>query len=153
MRFERLLAIALILSAGSALAGTIPAADLSITKSASPNPVAAGADLIYTITVSNPAGPNAALSVTLTDTIREHDVRLIHADTGRPSCWRRLDVSDNRLLRGRRDGDLLLTVHIPSSSGPGGFSNTASVTPPARRLVPANNASAGAEVFVRDCGW
>src|SRR5216117_2979445 len=41
-------------------------ADLSITKTDSPDPVAPGGTLTYTITVSN-AGPNAAVSVTMND--------------------------------------------------------------------------------------
>src|SRR5206468_2473233 len=41
-------------------------ADLSITKTDSPDPVAPGATLTYTITVSN-AGPNVATSVTMND--------------------------------------------------------------------------------------
>jgi uncharacterized repeat protein (TIGR01451 family) len=43
-----------------------PRADLSITKSSSPNPVEAGADLTYTIVVSN-AGPSSATSVAVDD--------------------------------------------------------------------------------------
>lgn len=41
-------------------------ADLSVTKSDSPDPVTAGTDLTYTITVAN-AGPNAAQNVAVTD--------------------------------------------------------------------------------------
>ena len=43
-------------------------ADLSVTKTDSPDPVSAGANLNYTITVAN-GGPNAAQSVSLTDTL------------------------------------------------------------------------------------
>jgi uncharacterized repeat protein (TIGR01451 family)/CSLREA domain-containing protein len=43
-------------------------ADLSVTKSDDPDPVMAGSDLTYTITVTN-NGPNAATIVTLTDTL------------------------------------------------------------------------------------
>src|SRR5438445_607440 len=41
-------------------------ADLSITKSDSPDPVAPGGTLTYTITIGN-AGPNAAVNVTMSD--------------------------------------------------------------------------------------
>ncbi len=44
-------------------------ANLSITKTDSPDPVIAGENLTYTITVSNPSGPSDALSVTVTDTL------------------------------------------------------------------------------------
>ncbi|MCY6958952.1 DUF7507 domain-containing protein [Clostridium brassicae] len=43
-------------------------ADLSITKTVNPNPVVAGEEATYTITVTN-AGPSDALDVTLTDVI------------------------------------------------------------------------------------
>jgi uncharacterized repeat protein (TIGR01451 family) len=43
-----------------------PAADLSVTKTDSPDPVKAGQNLTYTITVRN-NGPDAATGVTLTD--------------------------------------------------------------------------------------
>ncbi|HYR94397.1 MAG TPA: DUF11 domain-containing protein [Methylomirabilota bacterium] len=46
----------------------LPQADLSITKSGSPDPVAPGANLTYLIEVAN-AGPDAATAVTVTDTI------------------------------------------------------------------------------------
>jgi uncharacterized repeat protein (TIGR01451 family) len=45
-----------------------PAADLSITKTRSPNPVVAGTNLTYTITASN-AGPSPATNVVVTDTL------------------------------------------------------------------------------------
>lgn len=50
---------------------TIPAverADLSLAKTADPNPVILGQDLMYTLTVSN-EGPSAATGVVLTDTL------------------------------------------------------------------------------------
>jgi uncharacterized repeat protein (TIGR01451 family) len=46
----------------------IVSADLSITKSDTPDPVAAGSNITYTINVANP-GPSNAASVTLSDTI------------------------------------------------------------------------------------
>src|SRR2546423_146267 len=45
-----------------------PQADLSITKTDSPDPVAPGTNLTYTIQVAN-AGPDAAMAVSLMDTI------------------------------------------------------------------------------------
>jgi uncharacterized repeat protein (TIGR01451 family) len=44
-------------------------ADLKITKSDSPDPVLAGQELSYTITVSNTAGPSDAQNVVITDTL------------------------------------------------------------------------------------
>ena len=54
--------------AAASVTASNPTADLSVTQAASPNPVQAGANLTYTLTVSN-AGPRAASSVTVTDTL------------------------------------------------------------------------------------
>lgn len=48
--------------------GIAPVADLSITKTDSPDPVTVGNNLTYTITIAN-NGPNTATGVTLTDTL------------------------------------------------------------------------------------
>ena len=45
-----------------------PSADLSILKTASPNPATAGGQIVYTLLVSN-AGPSPAENVSLTDTL------------------------------------------------------------------------------------
>jgi uncharacterized repeat protein (TIGR01451 family) len=47
---------------------TPPSADLSVTKTDSPDPVAIGNDITYTITVTN-AGPNTATNAVLSDTV------------------------------------------------------------------------------------
>ncbi len=56
----------LLLPAVPALA--LPAADLSVTKVDSPDPVVAGSNITYTIMVAN-AGPDTATSETLTDAL------------------------------------------------------------------------------------
>lgn len=53
---------------GVATTAVATSADLSVTKVDNPDPVAAGTDLTYTITVTN-AGPNNAANVLLTDTL------------------------------------------------------------------------------------
>ena len=55
-------------TSASASTQVVVSADLSIAKSDSPDPVAAGGNITYTITVTNP-GPSDAASVTLSDTI------------------------------------------------------------------------------------
>ena len=45
-----------------------PSSNLSVTKSGAPNPVPAGSDLVYTITVTN-SGPDPATTVTLVDNL------------------------------------------------------------------------------------
>jgi uncharacterized repeat protein (TIGR01451 family) len=55
-------------NASTACVGVIAVADLSVTKSDSPDPVPAGTSLTYTITVTN-GGPSTATGVTVTDTL------------------------------------------------------------------------------------
>jgi uncharacterized repeat protein (TIGR01451 family) len=61
-----------------------PAADLVLTNTAAPNPVAQGQDLNYTLTVTN-LGPSTATSVTITDALPA-DVALVSAATTQGSC-------------------------------------------------------------------
>lgn len=53
---------------GSATVDVTTSADLSLTKTASPDPAVAGSPLTYTLTVSN-AGPSAARGVVVTDSL------------------------------------------------------------------------------------
>ena len=63
------LAVGLTVGGGqSAVASIAPQADLSITKTASPDPAAPGTNLTYVIQVAN-AGPDAAIAATVTDVI------------------------------------------------------------------------------------
>ena len=78
-----LLAVGLLVPA-SAHAAT---ADLSLTKSDSPDPVAEGAELTYTITVSN-IGPETASSVTVTDDLPSQ-TEFVSATTTKGSCDRK----------------------------------------------------------------
>lgn len=58
-----------LLAAGPVAAGIpVPTADLSVTKSGTPNPVQPGGTITYTITVQN-AGPGDAPDVSLSDAI------------------------------------------------------------------------------------
>jgi len=69
-------------NSATATTTVVPMADLSITKTDSPDPVAIGNDITYTITIAN-GGPNAASSVTLTDTVPTNTTfRSITAPTG-----------------------------------------------------------------------
>lgn len=65
----------------AAMADTVaPSADLSLTKTASPDPVIAGEDLTYTLVVTN-AGPSDAAGVTVTDTLPA-GIAFVSADVG-----------------------------------------------------------------------
>ena len=62
-----------------------PTADLSITKTASPDPVTTGDDLTYTVTVTN-NGPDPATSVTVTDNLPPETTFVSCSSTGGGVC-------------------------------------------------------------------
>jgi uncharacterized repeat protein (TIGR01451 family) len=66
MRIRHAALTVLVLLFGASNVQAQASADVSITKSGSPNPVNAGADVTYTIVVSN-AGPSAAQTVSMSD--------------------------------------------------------------------------------------
>jgi uncharacterized repeat protein (TIGR01451 family) len=57
-----------LLAAGPVAAGQLATADISVTKSGTPDPVQPGGAITYTITVQN-AGPSTAFDVSLSDAI------------------------------------------------------------------------------------
>src|SRR5215468_10529784 len=62
-----------------------PTADLSITKTASPDPVTTGDDVTYTVTVTN-NGPDPATSVVVTDNLPAETTFVSCASTGEGVC-------------------------------------------------------------------
>ena len=79
------------------------AADLSVTKTGSPDPVIAGTDLTYTINVSN-AGPSDAQGVTVTDDL-SLGTSFVSATPSQGTCSGTGPVSvQPRSDRQRRDG-------------------------------------------------
>ena len=75
-----------------------PAADLSLTKSDSPDPVLAGELLTYTLAVQN-AGPSSAAGVTLSDTLPAG----VTYESATPIAGHLLRVERDRHLRARHD--------------------------------------------------
>ncbi|WP_158553906.1 COG1361 S-layer family protein [Micromonospora deserti] len=98
--------------------------DLRITKSDSPDPVHAGQQLTYTVTVTND-GPNTAGSVTVTDTLPAGVAFLSSA----PACTNAagtLTCGLGELLPGQ-SVPLVIQVAVPANLPPGTITNTATV--------------------------
>jgi uncharacterized repeat protein (TIGR01451 family) len=105
------------------------AADLSLTMTDSPDPVAARSNLTYTLTVRN-AGPGAATDVTLTDQLPA-DTVFMSATTTQGSCTRTGGGKSNGVLTcslGAISAGSTATVTIViSPSRAGMVTNTAAV--------------------------
>jgi uncharacterized repeat protein (TIGR01451 family) len=114
-----------------------PEADLSIAKSDSPDPVFAGRELTYSLTVSN-AGPDDATGVTVTDTLPA-GVAFNSASASQGSCSQSSGtVTCN--LGSLASGAAPATVTIKVTPGsPGSITNTASVAANEDDNHPANN--------------
>ncbi len=101
------------------------AADLVITKTDSPDPVAAGAQLTYTITVQN-NGPSDALDVVVTDTLPA-GVTFVSSSgcdndpNGAPTC-------DLGVITAGSSKQATLTVTVDSGLAAGVLTNLAEVT-------------------------
>src|SRR5207249_2750165 len=104
---------------------TAPGVDLTVTKSDLPDPVTAGNNLTYTITVSN-AATSAAQTVSLSDTIPANTT-LVSVTT--PVGWTRTDVTPvggtgtiietTPTLAGGASATFTLIVHVNSSTSQG----------------------------------
>ncbi|WP_237744919.1 DUF7507 domain-containing protein [Kribbella catacumbae] len=99
-------------------------ADVSITKTASPEPVAAGQNFTYTLTIGN-TGPSAARDVEVTDTLPD-GVELVSAE----GCTRSGQTLSCALgeLAVNSTKTLTVVVRVPATTAAGGITNVASVT-------------------------
>ncbi|MDH4261024.1 MAG: hypothetical protein OEW16_12095, partial [Gammaproteobacteria bacterium] len=122
---------------------TAAIADLSITKTDSPDPASAGGELLYTLLVTN-IGPGTATSVTVTDVL-PGGLTFQSATPSQGSCSGTTTVTCNlgaMLASGTASIEILVVT-----SGPGTVNNSASVTAAETDPVPANNsASASTQV-------
>jgi uncharacterized repeat protein (TIGR01451 family) len=99
-------------------------ADLSLTKSDSPDPVTVGQELTYTITVSN-AGPDAAQNVSVTDTLPA-GVTFGSASASQGTCSGTATVTCS-LGTIAASGSATVTIKVTPTAA-GTLSNTASVS-------------------------
>ena len=113
----------LVNNSASATTTVDPVADLSLTKTDSPDPVLAGQQLTYTLTVHN-AGPASAPSVSLTDTLPA-GVTFVSA-TPIAGQLRRSRAAPSRARSARSPSGADATVEIKVDTGaPGTITNEA----------------------------
>lgn len=114
-------------------ATTVNAANLSVTKTDAPDPVNAGSNLTYTVTVAN-AGPSAATSVVLTDTLPA-GVTFVSATM---PCTQAGGVVSCALGTINSGANVVITIVVTPTAG-GMITNTASVSSAVTDPTPANN--------------
>jgi uncharacterized repeat protein (TIGR01451 family) len=140
---SRLSALVSALGAALALAALLPAtalapADLSITKSDSPDPVTEGGQLTYTVGVTN-AGPDPATDVTVTDDLASSDFDLISVTPSQGSCDTQGAQNITCNLGTLASGATANITILVTAKKPGTVTNTASVTTSEPDPQSANN--------------
>jgi len=113
-----------------------PAADLSVTKSDSPDPVSRGATLTYTILVTN-QGPAPATAVQLTDVLPS-SVRFVSVTTSAGSCTQSNGTVSCTLGDISNDGTATVTIAV-TARRTGTATNTVQVHSASPDSDPANN--------------
>ena len=135
----------LVNNAASATTTVDPVADLSLTKSDSPDPVLSGHQLTYTLGVHN-SGPASAPSVSLSDALPA-GVNFVSATSTQGSCVRVGNTVTCAL--GTLTSGANVTIEIKVDTGaPGTITNEATVLSTATDPN-TNNNSAGATTTVR----
>lgn len=116
-------------------------ADLSITKTDSPDPVLTGSDVIYTITVTN-NGPGTAQSVVVTDNLPASVTFVSCSATDGGTCG---GTGNNRTISfsSLASGSSASITLIANANGAGGtiIVNTVTATSATLDPVPANNSA------------
>ena len=114
---------------------TAGTANLSITKTDSPDPVTVGSQLTYAISVTN-AGPDAASNVVVTDTLPP-TLTLVSTSTGSCSGTTTITCTLGSLASGSQ-----ITVSIVvTPTAAGDITNTATVSAAGTDNVPGNNSA------------
>jgi predicted RNA methylase len=112
-------------------------ADLGVSMTAAPNPVAAGSSLAYSITVTN-NGPDAAQSVAVTDGLPA-GVTFVSATASTGSCSGTTTVTCNLGTFANAATATITIVVTPTAAGT--LTNTANVTSTTPDPVTANNSA------------
>jgi uncharacterized repeat protein (TIGR01451 family) len=105
-----------------------PVADLLITKTDSPDPVNAGSNLTYTITLTN-NGPNTATSVSATDTLPANLTFVSATATGGAVCTLAAGTVTCTVASLANAASITATITVrPTAAAVPSVSNTANVT-------------------------
>ncbi|TDW15039.1 DUF7507 domain-containing protein [Kribbella kalugense] len=112
-------------------------ADVSITKTAKPDPIPAGGDLTYTLVAHN-NGPSPAQDVTVTDTLPD-GVDLVSATPTQGSCAS-TTCSLGTIASGS-SATITVVVRVPAASTATSLTNVATVTTSTSDPNPDNNTS------------
>lgn len=142
--FDRILTAVEIPPGACPFGGDPPLADLSITKTDSPDPLTLPGNLTYTLTVAN-AGPDAAAAVTVSDTLPA-GVSFVSATPSTGSCSGTATITCTLGSLASGASATVTIVVTPTAANPA-LSNTATVTSTTDDPVSANN-SAGATTVV-----
>jgi uncharacterized repeat protein (TIGR01451 family) len=137
----------------SLLATTPVGADLSITKSGSPNPVVSGNQLTYTITVTN-NGPQNATGVTVTDPLPA-TVHFNSVSSTQGTCTRSTTTTPKTKdgtvtcgLGALSNGASATVTIVVTATQPGMLTNTASVSGDQTDPNPANNSATATTIVL-----
>jgi uncharacterized repeat protein (TIGR01451 family) len=128
-----------------------PTADLEVTKSDSPDPVIAGEQLYYTVSVTN-HGPNDVSDVSLTDHLPSQ-VQFVTDDRGICSGGTTLTCNFGKVLNGKTSTVVIKTkvkANAVPSAGAIGITNTAEVSSVTVIDPNTDNNSASASTIVED---
>jgi len=116
-----------------------PSADLSVTKSDSPDPVSLNSNITYTITVTN-NGPSAATGVTVTDNVPANVTFVSATGNGVVTCTQVGGVI-TCIVGTLASGASASATVIVRATALGTVTNTASVNSSVTDLVAGNNSS------------
>ena len=123
----------------TATSGISPEADLSITKTDSPDPVIKGENLTYTIAVTN-NGPDGAPSAVVTDTL-PGNVTFVSATSSQGSCSESGGTVTCNLGTLANGATATVTIVVTTPAVTGTLSSTASVTSDAIDSDTTNNSA------------
>jgi uncharacterized repeat protein (TIGR01451 family) len=117
----------------------VPAADVKVAKTDSPDPVLPGGALVYVVTVGN-AGPSNATAVTLVDTLPA-GVTFVSSNPGPPTCTLAGVTLTCDLAAQAAGANTTVTVNATVNATGGILVNTASVTAAEPDPEMANNSA------------